>query len=243
MRINRLVQPLALATLLFVGAGSVNAQTVNWNPRTGDVWVDTQLADINRYGTSYRDPFIDEMVRYGGAPRDFITDLLVNRRWSAGDVYYACAIAQATNRPCREVADQWEQNRGQGWGVVAQRMGIKPGSAEFHRLKKGFVPTYDRWARPIVLDDDLKRAYPNRVKNKGSVRSHSHAKGAVGSHAHVNGKVAGKSHAGKASSASVKAKASTSPAKSKAAASGRSGKSDGAKGGKASGQGKGNGKP
>ena len=28
-----------------------------------------------------------------------------------------------------------ERNRGQGWGVIAQRMGIKPGSAEFHALK------------------------------------------------------------------------------------------------------------
>ena len=31
-----------------------------------------------------------------------------------------------------------------------------PARPEFHRLKKGFVPTYDRWARPITLDDDLR---------------------------------------------------------------------------------------
>ena len=166
MRINRFLTPLALATCLFA-AGAAQAQTLglNWNPRTGDVWVDTQLADINRYGSTYREPFIDEMVRYHGAPRDLVTDLLVNQRWSAGDVYYACAIAQIAGRPCREVADQWQQNRGQGWGVVAQRLGIKPGSAEFHRLKKGFVPTYDRWARPITLDADLRRAYPGRGKS------------------------------------------------------------------------------
>lgn len=163
MRMHRSLTSLALATCL-LAAGSANAQTLglNWNPRTGDVWVDTQLSDINRYGSSYRDPFIDEMVRYHGAPRDFVTDLLVNQRWNAGDVYYACTLAQIIGRPCRYVADQWQQNRGQGWGVLAQRLGVKPGSAQFHRLKNGFVPTYDRWARPITLDRDLQRAYPGR---------------------------------------------------------------------------------
>lgn len=168
MRFRHLLQPLAIAAVLAASIGSASAQTfsLNWNPRSGDVWVDTQLADMNRYGSRYRDPFIDEMVRYHGAPRDLITDLLVNRRWAPGDVYYACTIAQIIGRPCRYVVDDWAVNHGQGWGVVAKRMGIKPGSAEFHRLKNGFVPTYDRWSRPIVLDADLKRAYPNRGKAK-----------------------------------------------------------------------------
>lgn len=186
MRFARLLQPLALATVLAASIGSAGAQTfsLNWNPRSGDVWVDTQLADINRYGTQYRDPFIDEMVRYHGAPRDLVTDLLVNRRWAPGDVYYACTIAQVIGRPCRYVVDEWATNHGQGWGAVAKRLGIKPGSAEFHRLKKGFVPTYDRWGRPVVLDADLKRAYPNHGKGK------SVAKGVVSPGKHPQGKAA-----------------------------------------------------
>ena len=162
----KLLQPLALASLLAIGIGSASAQTysLNWNPRSGDVWVDARLSDINDYGGHYRQPFIDEMVGYYGAPRALVTDLLVNRRWAPGDIYYACTIAEVIGRPCGYVADYWQEHHGQGWGVVAQRLGIKPGSAEFHRLKKGFVPTYDRWSRPIELDDDLRRAYPNRGK-------------------------------------------------------------------------------
>jgi hypothetical protein len=186
MRFARLLQPLALATMLAGGIGSAQAQTfsLNWNPRSGDVWVDTQLADINRYGSQYRDPFIDEMVRYHGAPRDLVTDLLVNRRWAPGDVYYACTIAQVIGRPCRYVVDEWNTHHAQGWGVVARRLGIKPGSAEFHRLKKGFVPTYDRWGRPVVLDADLKRAYPDHGKDKAV------AKGVVSPNKHPQGKAA-----------------------------------------------------
>lgn len=159
---------LALAAALAAASGGVAAQdfSLNWNPRSGDVWVDTQLRDMNTYGTRYREPFIDEMVRYHDAPRDLVRDLLVNQRWAPGDVYYACSIASIIGRPCRDVVNEWERDNGQGWGVIAKRMGIKPGSAEFHRLKKGFVPTYDRWARPINLDDDLHRAYPDRRKGK-----------------------------------------------------------------------------
>ena len=59
-----------------------------------------------------------------------------------------------------------------GRDSASQRLGVKPGSPEFHRLKNGFVPTYDRWARPIELDDDLRHVYPNRGKSRpGSYRT------------------------------------------------------------------------
>src|SRR5687768_2895362 len=175
------LRTIALAAALTVAAGSAAAQdfVFGWNPRSGDVWVDQRLGDINQYGTRYREPFIDEVSRYYGAPRDLVSDLIIRRRWAPGDVYYACSIAQIIGRPCRYVVDEWDRNHGQGWGVMAQRMGIKPGSAEFHRLKKGFVPTYDRWSRPIVLDADLQRDFPNRGKGKNSGSNHAgdHGKG------------------------------------------------------------------
>jgi hypothetical protein len=139
-------------------------------------------------------------------------------------VYYACALASILGRPCRYVVDYYEANRGQGWGVVAQRLGIKPGSSEFHRLKKGFVPTYDRWARPIDLDDDLRREYPNRGKGKASKAS---------------GKASGKSAASnRGTGKPAKAERGPSAAKGKSA-TGPSGKGQGQGGNK---KGKGNGK-
>ena len=187
-RKNATYKILALAVALAAASGGVVAQdfVFGFNPRSGDVWVDTQLRDMNNYGYRYREPFIDEMVRYHGAPRDLVRDLLVNQRWAPGDIYYACSIASVIGRPCRYVVDQWERDHGQGWGVMAQRMGIKPGSPEFHRLKKGFVPTYDRWARPITLDDDLRRAFPDRGKGTA---------GKPGSGKSGSGKVKGATHA------------------------------------------------
>lgn len=184
---HRKLTALALAAALAAAAGTAAAQdvTFSWNPRSGDVWMDTWLGDMNNYGYRYREPFIDEMVRYHGAPRDLVSDLLINRRWAPGDVYMACSIASIIGRPCRYVVEQYDRDRGQGWGVIAKRMGIKPGSAEFHRLKQGFVPTYDRWARPIRLDAQLERDFPNHGKGKGG-----------GKPAHAGGKGSGKSEHG-----------------------------------------------
>ncbi len=163
---------LAAAVAALTGTGTAAAQdfSFGWNPRSGDVWVDSQLSDVNRYGSRYRQPFVDEMVRYYGAPRDLVSTLLVDRNWAPGDVYYACAIAQILGRPCRYVVEVWERDHGQGWGNVAKQLGIQPGSDEFHRLKRGFVPTYDRWARPIRIDEDLYPHYPDRAE---AIRLHA----------------------------------------------------------------------
>ena len=183
---QRTLITLALATSLTL-AGTAAAQdfVFGWNPRTGDVWVDNTLSDINQYGYRYREPFIDEMTRYYGAPRDLVSELLINRRWAPGDVYYACALAQIVGRPCRYVVEQWGQNHGQGWGVLAQRLGIKPGSPEFHRLKKGFVPSYDRWARPIRIDDSLRVDFPDRGRS-GNAGQHGNGGQGHGNADHGN---------------------------------------------------------
>jgi hypothetical protein len=171
---------LVLALLLSGAIGGACAQdfVFGWNPRTGDVWVDQTLGDINAYGGRYRESFIDELVRYHGAPRDYVTTLLVEERWAPGDVYYACAIAQIVGRSCRYVAEEWERDHGQGWGALAQRMGIKPGSDEFHRLKNGFAPVYQRWSRPLHGHDKPGKGHDKGHKpGKGSDKGNGKAKG------------------------------------------------------------------
>lgn len=130
------IRTTALAlTLGLAFAAGAQAVTIGFNPRSGDVWIDTQLRDVNQYGYDDRDYFIDDLVSNFGAPRYLINDLLVTRRWAPGDVYYACALAYQMHRPCGDVVHMYEQDHGQGWGVIAQRMGIKPGSAAFFALK------------------------------------------------------------------------------------------------------------
>src|SRR5690606_38169127 len=157
MAIRRLdILALALGVGLASTATTAAAQTIGYNVRTGDVWVDARLGEINDYGRRYRDPFIDEMHGYYGAPRPLLVDLLDRRGWAPGDVYYACAIAHALGVPCLDVVHEYDRDPGQGWGALARRMGIKPGSDAFHALKRGQVGTFGRWGRTIVVDQPVR---------------------------------------------------------------------------------------
>ena len=53
------------------------------------------------------------------------------------DVYMCLRIGELADQPIDKVVAQHKQHKGQGWGVIAQNLGIKPGSAEFHALKAG----------------------------------------------------------------------------------------------------------
>jgi hypothetical protein len=143
-----------LALLLAVAAGTSRAQefAFAWNPRTGDAWIDATLQDINRYGQRYPDAFIDELARYYGAPRELAGELLEQRRWAPGDVYFACALAQIAGQPCRAVLDAWEEEHAQGWAAVEQRFGVEPASNALARLRRGIAASYARWARPLPAD-------------------------------------------------------------------------------------------
>lgn len=121
-----------------------------WNPRSGDAWIDRQLADINAYGSRYRGAFIDEVVRYHAAPRDLVDELVTKRNWAPGDVYYACAVAQVIGRPCRAIVDAWGQSHAEGWEEVARQAGIEKRPEAMARLKQDIIASYGRWGRPLA---------------------------------------------------------------------------------------------
>ena len=58
----------------------------------------------------------------------------------ASDVYLCLRIGELADQPIDRVVDEYKKHRGQGWGVIAKNLGIKPGSDEFHALKSGRLP-------------------------------------------------------------------------------------------------------
>jgi len=172
MKTMKMAAWVAALGMAMAAGQPVYAQTVGYNIRTGDVWVDTRLGEINDYGRRYRDPFVSEMTGHYGAPRSLVLDLLDRRDWAPADVYFACAIARALRIPCLEVVQRYERDPGQGWGNLAKQMGIKPGSPAFHALKKGTVNTYDRWGYPVRVDQ--------RVSVDWSRHGPGHGKGGNG---------------------------------------------------------------
>lgn len=169
------IRSVLFALCLFCAAAMAQDFAHPWNPRSGDAWTDRQLADVNAYAARYRDAYIDELVRYFDAPRELVTELLVERRWAPGDVYYACAIARVAGRPCRAVADAWAQGYAEGWEPIVRQMGIKPGSPEALRLKMALVDSYAHWARPIQLDAQLAREARRRAKAEARAEAKARA--------------------------------------------------------------------
>ncbi len=54
-----------------------------------------------------------------------------------GDAYMCFRVGQVASKPIEVVTKEFQRNKGKGWGVIAKNLGIKPGSKEFHELKKG----------------------------------------------------------------------------------------------------------
>ena len=51
--------------------------------------------------------------------------------------YMVLRLAEMSHLPLDVVIGSYHDNRDNGWGVLAKQLGIKPGSAEFHTLKRG----------------------------------------------------------------------------------------------------------
>lgn len=143
-----------------IDAGAVEAGPEDLSS-TGDGWVDAQLVDIGRYGRRYRDAFIDELVRYRDAPRALVVELLEQRGWEPGDVYFACSLAAVAGRSCRSVVDRRDGPVAIGWSALAGELEAGAGSEAFGRIKRGIVHSYGRWARPLELDAELAAAFPD----------------------------------------------------------------------------------
>jgi hypothetical protein len=53
------------------------------------------------------------------------------------DAYMVLRLGEMSNKPPEYVIKEYKARKGKGWGVLAKSLGIKPGSKEFHALKRG----------------------------------------------------------------------------------------------------------
>ncbi|MGY0652079.1 hypothetical protein ACW7GZ_09470 [Luteimonas sp. A537] len=123
-----------------------------WAPRTGDAVVDARLADINVYAARYPGAFVDELERYFDAPRPLLEKLLGEGR-APGDLYYACALARVSGRPCRGVIEAWQGRGDGGWEAIARGFGVEPSDERAKRLRQGIEQSYAHWGRPLPGGD------------------------------------------------------------------------------------------
>ncbi|MFA6702628.1 MAG: hypothetical protein WCR12_06830 [Dysgonamonadaceae bacterium] len=141
---------------------------------------------INRYSRRYDDNQIVNLYQnHYGIPQTILFQLFdgYGRNW--GNVTLGLEISYLFGVPVFDVLDIYDGgNNGRGWGAVAKRYGIKPGSAEFHRMKammssknkywKDVYKDYSRNPDPriarrnrIIFDNDL---YMHGPSSKGLIK-------------------------------------------------------------------------
>ena len=71
-----------------------------------------------------------------GVPVPKVDAIMASVR-TPGDAYMCLRVGQVVSKPPEVVVKEYQAHKGKGWGVIAKNLGIKPGSKEFHALKKG----------------------------------------------------------------------------------------------------------
>jgi hypothetical protein len=62
---------------------------------------------------------------------------IVKRVPAPADAFMVLQLGQMSNKPPDTVLHTYQTSKDKGWGAIARELGIKPGSPEFHALKRG----------------------------------------------------------------------------------------------------------
>jgi len=126
---NRLILFLALVGGIAWGAAG---QTLSFG--FGDATIDAQLNDLNATAKVDVPGFTGEVSVQWGIPQAQVAVALTEGLQPA-EVYVAAFLAQASGKPIDTVVKEYKKDKKAGWGALAKKLGIKPGSAAFKALK------------------------------------------------------------------------------------------------------------
>jgi hypothetical protein len=64
-------------------------------------------------------------------------DAVIGNVSKPADAYMVLRLGEMSHHPPEYVLSKYKAEKKKGWGALAKSLGIKPGSAEFHALKRG----------------------------------------------------------------------------------------------------------
>jgi hypothetical protein len=114
---------LALSLILLLSASAQAAQDFAW---VNDFNIQAQ-ADPSGFRTRLATRF-----RIGDAE----ISAVIGNVASPADAYIVFRLGEMSGQPSDRVMREYKTSKGKGWGVIAKSLGIKPGSKEFHALKR-----------------------------------------------------------------------------------------------------------
>ncbi len=94
------------------------------------------LRDVNIQARGDMRNFSIKLSTQFGVPQSQVDDIVMHVAAPA-DAFMVLQLGQMANKPPEAVLQTYRRSRGKGWGELAKELGIKPGSPEFHALKRG----------------------------------------------------------------------------------------------------------
>ena len=98
--------------------------------------LDIFLGDLDNQAREDRVGYVDSIGNHFGIPSREVEDVL-RRTSRPSDAFMVFELGRMLGLDRERVMRTYEGGKGKGWGAMAQEMGIKPGSKEFHALKRG----------------------------------------------------------------------------------------------------------
>ena len=97
---------------------------------------DLMLKEINVEAEADLGGYKASLALEFGVSGKTVTLLLEKEKMKPGDAYMALRLSNMTGKSIEAVVGEFKRSKGKGWGVIAKKLGIKPGSREFHALKQ-----------------------------------------------------------------------------------------------------------
>lgn len=118
------------------------------------------MTDVNvRARADLRD-FSVRLSSHFGVPVPDV-DRILRRVAAPADAFMCLQLSNMSRVPVDRVMERYQHRHDKGWGQLAQELGIKPGSAQFHRIRQGDFVFYGD------SGSDVKRN-KNKAKGKGN---------------------------------------------------------------------------
>lgn len=164
--------------LLVQGAASAQEKAVS----TGDTKFDTQLKKLRDEAKADPEGFLRRVSERNKISEQELREAKEKHGLDEADTYMAAELARRTNRRVGDVAAEYEQNKGKGWGVMAQKMGIKPGSPEFKQMKadaKGDTAHMKAMAKnkKKMQEQKMKQEKARKTEEEGMAKGQGQGKG------------------------------------------------------------------
>ncbi|HUX39474.1 MAG TPA: hypothetical protein VMV44_16365 [Rectinemataceae bacterium] len=118
-----------LITLAIFGFGAAAQGATN---STGNSELDAYLAQLNQAGSANSSTVLAQLANKFKVPVSTL-DTLAKEGYKPGEIMFALELSKASGKSLGQVV-ALAKGKGHEWGLVAQSLGIKPGSKDFKEL-------------------------------------------------------------------------------------------------------------